>query len=95
MNSEQKQKLKLANQRLTTALNNLNSIINDKTLNNLQQNESKNQNQDIIEKVKKENNELLEKIKNLSNNNDNIKSNSKSVIENIKRELNKIKIIVK
>jgi len=95
MNSEQKQKLKLANQRLTTALNNLNSIINDKTLNNLQQNESKNQNQDIIEKVKKENNELLEKIKNLSNNNDNIRSNSKSFIENIKRELNKIKIIVK
>ena len=95
MNSEQKQKLKLANQRLTAALNNLNTIINDKALNNLQQNESKNKNQDTIERVKQENNELLEKIKNLSNNNDNIKNSSKSFIENIKIELNKIKIIAK
>ncbi len=95
MNSEQKQKLKLANQRLATALNNLNNIINNKTFNNLQKNKPETQNQDIIDKIKQENNELLAKIQNLSDHNDNIKKNSQSIVDKIKNELNNIKKIIK
>jgi hypothetical protein len=87
MNQEQKQQLQSVNQRLATALKNLENAIDNKPSNQFEQNN----NQSEIKKIKQENLDLTHKVEHLNSDNDNIKKNSKIIINEIKNELTSIK----